>query len=278
MTYRELWQTLAPRYGDGEAKSIARMVFADRFGLSMADLCMGKDSELSANERAETEKIASRLLSGEPVQYVIGSVLFCGNRFIVRPGVLIPRPETADLVGMAVDYCRTLNAPPSVLDIGTGSGCIAVCIAKAIAQARVVAWDVSREALDVAAENARLLNADVEIVEQDALNPPADTALWDCIVSNPPYIARRERAAMEPHVLDHEPPLALFVSDDDPVVFYRSIARYAHKALKKGGVLIMEINSLYVKETVAAMQNAGFGEVEVVKDLFGKDRFVSAKR
>jgi len=137
---------------------------------------------------------------------------------------------------------------------------------------------VSRDALDVAAENARLLNADVEIVEQDALNPPADTALWDCIVSNPPYIARRERSAMEPHVLDHEPPLALFVSDDDPVIFYRSIARYAHKALKDGGLLAMEINPLYVEATVAAVRNEGFGCVEVVKDLFRKDRFVSAKR
>lgn len=278
MTYRELWQTLAPKYGEGEAKSMARMVFEDRFGLSMTDLCMGKDSELSANEGAETIKIASRLLRGEPVQYVVGSALFCGNSFLVRPGVLIPRPETAAIVNLAADYCRALKSSPSVLDIGTGSGCIAISIAKAVASARVVAWDVAQDAIDVATENAERLNTNVEIVKQDALCPPADVAIWNCIVSNPPYIARRESKAMESNVLDYEPHIALFVDDDDPVVFYRSIACYAHKALKKGGLLVMEINPLYVRETVATVENAGFGYAEIVKDMFEKDRFVMAKR
>lgn len=278
MTYRELWQLLAPKYGVGEAKSMARMVFEDRFGLSFSDICIGKDNDLSDNESIEMQKITSRLLGGEPIQYVIGSALFCGNRFFVSPDVLIPRPETAYIVERAVAFCKSLSPAPTLLDIGTGSGCIAVNIAKALPSVRVTAWDISQRAIDVATKNAQQLGASVEFVRQDVLLPPADTDLWNCIVSNPPYITRREQAAMEDNVLCHEPHLALFVDDNDPVIFYRAIANYAQTALKRDGLLVVEINPLFVEATVATIEQHGFRSTEVVEDEFGKKRFVVATR
>lgn len=257
---------------------MARIVMEDRFGLSLTDICMGKDKDLSANESQEVEKIAQRLLSGEPVQYVVGSAAFCGNRFVVRPGVLIPRPETAFLVDFAMRKGSRMKPYARILDICTGSGCIAVSVAKALPSARVAGWDISEEALKTAKENAALLHMDVDFAFQDALNPPHDTGEWDIIVSNPPYIARREAAAMERNVLDYEPHLALFVSDDAPTVFHHSIAAYAESALRDGGFLAMEINPLFAEEAVCEVEKRGFSEVGTVRDQFGKERFVVGKK
>ena len=278
MTYRELWQALIPAYGEREAKSIARMVFEQRFGLSLTDICMGKDKQLSEKTHSETEKIAERLLQNEPVQYVLGCETFCGRTFKVRPGVLIPRPETAGLIELMASLRDPKRSSADILDIGTGSGCIAVTAALDIPEADVTAWDIADEALATAAENAKDLGAQVRIVRQDALCPPEDNGLWDFVVSNPPYICDKERAEMSRNVLDHEPATALFVPDDDPLKFYRAIARYSRLALRPGGWLLFEINPLYADDMMTMLTDEHFDRISISDDMFGRKRFAMAQR
>ena len=278
MTYRELWPLLVPVYGEGEAKGIARLVFDRLFGLSLTHICIGKDTQLSDNERKKASEIASRLVRGEPVQYILGCESFGGRDFFVAPGVLIPRPETALLPQLVRDYCHGINNAPRILDIGTGSGCIAVSMALDVPESIVTAWDISPEALAIARKNAATLGATVAFVLQDALNPPADVNRWDVVVSNPPYICERERLEMEPNVLDHEPHTALFVPDDDPLLFYRAISSYAASALKRGGKLLFEINALYADEMRGMLLDMGFDNVEIIPDMFGRQRFAAATR
>lgn len=278
MTYRELWQALIPAYDEREAKNIARMVFEQRFGLSLTDICMGKDKQLSEKTHSETEKIAERLLQNEPVQYVLGCETFCGRTFKVRPGVLIPRPETAGLIELMAALRDPKRSSADILDIGTGSGCIAVTSALDIPGADVTAWDIADEALATAAENAKELGAQVRIVRQDALCPPEDNGLWDFVVSNPPYICDRERAEMSRNVLDHEPATALFVPDDDPLKFYRAIARYSRLALRPGGWLLFEINPLYADDMQTMLTDEHFDRISISDDMFGRKRFAMAQR
>lgn len=278
MTYRELWQKLAPMYGEREAQAVARLVMEDRFGLSMTDICVGKDSELSDNEHREMQKMVQRILAEEPVQYVVGSAVFCGNRFSVNGDVLIPRPETAFLVDFVVRECAETKHGLNVLDICTGSGCIAISIAKALPSARVAAWDISEKALNVARGNAKLHDVDVDFAMRDALRLSAEEPRWDFIVSNPPYVLQREESGMERNVLDYEPHLALFVDDGDPLAFHRSIARYAQSTLRKGGKIAMEINPLLSTETADVLRECGFGDVAIVEDEFGRNRFVAGRR
>lgn len=278
MTYRELWQTLIPTYDEREAKSIARLVFEQRFGLSMTDICIGKDKQLSDKTNNETEKIAERLLQNEPVQYVLGCETFCGRTFKVRPGVLIPRPETAGLIELMKHLCNPQKPSADILDIGTGSGCIAVTAALDMPGAHVTAWDIADEALDTAAENAKELGAQVRTVRQDALLPPEDKEMWDFVVSNPPYICEKERAEMSRNVLDHEPATALFVPDDDPLRFYRSIARYSRLALRQGGWLLFEINPLYADDMMTMLAGEHFDRISISDDMFGRKRFAVAQR
>lgn len=278
MTYRELWQTLIPTYDEREAKSIARLVFEQRFGLSMTDICIGKDKQLSDKTNNETEKIAERLLQNEPVQYVLGCETFCGRTFKVRPGVLIPRPETAGLIELMKQLRDPLKSSADILDIGTGSGCIAVTAALDIPGAHVTAWDIADEALDTAAENAKELGAQVRTVRQDALLPPEDKDMWDFVVSNPPYICEKERTEMSRNVLDHEPATALFVPDDDPLRFYRAIARYSRLALRQGGWLLFEINPLYADDMMTMLAGEHFDRISISDDMFGRRRFAVAQR
>ena len=278
MTYRELWQALITAYDEREAKSIARMVFEQRFGLSLTDICMGKDKQLSEKTHSETEKIAERLLQNEPVQYVLGCETFCGRTFKVRPGVLIPRPETAGLIELMAALRDPKRSSTDILDIGTGSGCIAVTSALNIPGADVTAWDIADEALATAAENAKELGAQVRIVRQDALCPPEDNGLWDFVVSNPPYICGRERAEISRNVLDHEPATALFVPDDDPLKFYSAIARYSRLALRPGGWLLFEINPLYADDMLTMLTDEHFDRISISDDMFGRKRFAMAQR
>lgn len=278
MTYRELWQALIPAYDEREAKNIARMVFEQRFGLSLTDICMGKDKQLSEKTHSETEKIAERLLQNEPVQYVLGCETFCGRTFKVRPGVLIPRPETAGLIELMAALRDPKRPSANILDIGTGSGCIAVTAARDIPGADVTAWDIADEALATAAENAKELGAQVRIVRQDALCPPEDNGLWDFVVSNPPYICDKERAEMSRNVLDHEPATALFVPDDDPLKFYRVIAHYSRLALRQGGWLLFEINPLYADDMMTMLTDEHFDRISISDDMFGRKRFAMAQR
>ena len=295
MTYNQLWKRLTAIYNEREAQAIVRTVLDALFGMSLTDICLGKVTQLSADDTTRLEKIMQRLEKSEPVQYVLGAEWFAGRLFDVAPGVLIPRPETEDLVKWTCDEAKEKEdnskeergkeemevskkgeeAPyPSILDIGTGSGCIAITVALALPQARVTAWDISTDALAIAAGNAHRLGASVRFEHQDALSAPDDEACWDVIVSNPPYICDRERADMSDNVLSYEPELALFVPDSDPLLFYRAIARYASKALKPGGRLLFETNTAYAHEVAQTMANEGFTAIEVRNDCFGKPRMV----
>ena len=278
MTYYELWHLLAPLYGDGEAKAIARLVFEVRFGLSMSDICLGKDTQLSANNQTELKGIADRLLEQEPIQYVLGQADFCGRTFIVNEHVLIPRPETEDL-------CRWINSQDTcprvrLLDIGTGSGCIAITLAAMYPKAEVIAWDISPEALEVARENAKRTHVNVSFEQIDILHLPSNLLhqTYDLIVSNPPYICNKERACMEANVLEHEPHTALFVPDDDPLLFYRAIAQYGQTALEPEGWLYFEINPLYAQPLSDMLHMMSYHDIELKLDQYGKQRMIRAKR
>ena len=196
----------------------------------------------------------------------------------MRPGVLIPRPETAGLIELMASLRDPKRSSADILDIGTGSGCIAVTAALDIPGADVTAWDIADEALATTAENAKELGAQVRIVRQDALFPPEDNGLWDFVVSNPPYICDRERAEMSRNVLDHEPATALFVPDDDPLKFYRAIARYSRLALRPGGWLLFEINPLYADEMLTMLTDEHFDRISISDDMFGRKRFAMAQR
>ena len=284
MTYNELWRQLTQVYDDYEAKAIARMVYEVRFGLMPSDLFIGKDTQLSTDDQKLLAEITQRLLTGEPIQYVLGEAEFGGRTFHVEPGVLIPRPETYELCQWIMEERRGKKEEgrnTSILDIGTGSGCIACTLAAELADAEVTAWDISDDALRIATENAKRNNVHVSIEKVDVLNTsllnrerPA-TGL-DIIVSNPPYICNKERATMERNVLEHEPELALFVPDDDPLLFYRTIARFAAKALNPSGALYFEINPLYVSEMQQMLSKEGFSHTEIRNDQFGKQRFTKS--
>ena len=284
MTYNELWRQLTQVYDDYEAKAIARMVYEVRFGLMPSDLFIGKDTQLSTDDQKLLEEITQRLLTDEPVQYVLGEAEFGGRTFHVEPGVLIPRPETYELCQWIMEERRGKKEEgrnTSILDIGTGSGCIACTLAAELADAEVTAWDISDDALRIATENAKRTNVHVSFEKVDVLNTsllnrerPA-TGL-DIIVSNPPYICNKERATMERNVLEHEPELALFVPDDDPLLFYRTIARFAAKTLNPGGALYFGINPLYVSEMQQMLSKEGFSHTEIRNDQFGKQRFTKS--
>lgn len=270
MTYRELWRTLEPLYGNGEARAITDYVLDVCFGLSKADILCGAVEEMTAEKTAELNKIFGRLTEGEPVQYVLGRAEFCGRWFSVRPGVLIPRPETEELCAWITADSKA-SASPKVLDIGTGSGCIAITLQLDMPESKVTAWDISADALDVARENAQQLGANVNFVKLDALNAKPEGE-WDVIVSNPPYICEKEKKDMAVNVLEHEPHTALFVPDADPLLFYRAITRLAVQTLSKGGRLYFEINPIYADDTCRMMQAEGMTAVELRSDMYGKQR------
>ena len=328
-TYQQLWQSLTPLYDAGEAQAIVRTVLDVKYGMTLTDIICGKVNEISADEERKLEEIIIRLQKGEPVQYVLGEADFAGRTFHVEPGVLIPRPETAelcqwieeDMAGKStvspkdspedsskdspeVSPQATDNAK-QILDICTGSGCIAITLGLNIPNSEVTGWDISEDALRIAQGNVEMMKAgNVRIEHQDALALPkaaetdnekmkvtADkevvkskgeaktpsTQKWDMIVSNPPYICEKEKADMEKNVLEHEPSLALFVPDEDPLKFYRAIAEYASSALKSGGALYFEINPIYEKETREMLLKLDFKDIETKEDAFGKKRMMRAK-
>lgn len=297
MTYHDICQRLTPLYGPQEAKAMTRMLLEDLFCLSFADILCGATEHLSDADTLRLQQSVARLLDSEPLQYVTGTAFFCGHPFHVAPGVLIPRPETEWVVETAVGLATA--SAPRILDIGTGSGCIAISISLALADrhCHTEAWDISEDALRIAADNAARLGADVEFRRRDALRLEEDflaeenqggaealsdtnaaAESWDIIVSNPPYICNREAADMHANVLRHEPHLALFVPDTDPLLFYRAIARYAMRSLRKGGWLLFECNTLYAHDTAQMASDMGFATSVVEDDCFGKPRFVKAQK
>lgn len=297
MTYQDICQRLTPLYGPQEAKAMTRMLLEDLFSLSFADILCGATEHLSDADTLRLQQSVDRLLDAEPLQYVTGTAFFCGHPFHVAPGVLIPRPETEWIVDTAVNLVT--SSAPRILDIGTGSGCIATSISLALADrhCHTEAWDISEDALRIAADNAERLGADVKFRRRDALRLEKDfpaeenqggaealsdtnaaAESWNIIVSNPPYICNREAADMHANVLRHEPHLALFVPDTDPLLFYRAIARYAMRSLRKGGWLLFECNTLYAHDTAQMALDMGFATSVVEDDCFGKPRFVKAQK
>lgn len=267
---------LKQHYGTAEGYALYRLVMEECFGLTHTDILLGKDNQISEENQARLLEITGRLLKNEPVQYVLGYADFCGHRFAVRPGVLIPRPETELLVQKALElgYGMVGVTAPEALDIGTGSGCIAVSMA--LAGCRVTAMDISEEALEIAMQNAATLNAEVVFVHENILQPSRTAQQWHVIVSNPPYICLHEAEAMERNVLDYEPHNALFVPDTDPLIFYRAIASYAMSHLSAGGWLCLEINQAYPDEMERLLSSFGFKDVTIQKDQYGKDRIAYA--
>ena len=324
-TYQQLWQSLTPLYDAGEAQAIVRTVLDVKYGMTLTDIICGKVNEISADEERKLEEIIIRLQKGEPVQYVLGEADFAGRPFHVEPGVLIPRPETAelcqwiekDMIEKSIVSSEDSpedssgNSPQAtddarlILDICTGSGCIAITLGLNIPNSEVTGWDISEDALRIAQGNVEMMKAgNVRIEHQDALTLPKaaetdnekmkgnddkevvkpkgeaktpSTQKWDLIVSNPPYICEKEKADMEKNVLEHEPSLALFVPDEDPLKFYRAIAEYASSALKSGGALYFEINPIYEKETREMLLKLDFKDIETKEDAFGKKRMMRAK-
>lgn len=275
--YRELWEQLTSLYDETEAKAVVRTVLEVRFGLTLTDILCGKVNDLSAEDGRSLEKIMQRLLQAEPVQYVLGEAEFAGRRFKVAPGVLIPRPETEELCAWIVSEQTPADGQSiTILDIGTGSGCLAVTLSLDIQGATVSAWDISQVALLIASENAKARKAPVSFALQDALAAPKDSMKWDIIASNPPYICPSETAEMAKNVLKFEPSTALFVPQSDPLLFYKAIANYAIQALKPGGKLYVEINPLYRNQLEEMLKNVGFIDVEIRKDAFSKDRMARA--
>ena len=304
MTYSEIWHRIATSYDDGEARAIARILIEELFGLSYADIVCGATEQLSADDTLRLDTAVRRIEQGEPLQHVLGYADFCGNRFSVNSSVLIPRPETEWLVDEGAKLMSTTatSSPKRILDIGTGSGCIAISLKLRLGDAYVEAWDISEEALRTAQDNADALKAEVVFRKRDALraegeclqggalvsSAPTEQAMdyeasttaapWDLIVSNPPYICDSERSAMDDNVLLHEPHTALFVPDDDPLRFYRAIARYALLTLNIGGSLLFECNTRYAEATGEMMREMGFEEVTVSDDCFNLPRFVRGRK
>ena len=295
-TYQQFWQSLTPLYDAGEAQAIVRTVLDVEYGMTLTDIICGKVNELSSDEERNLEEIITRLQNGEPVQYVLGEADFAGRTFHVEPGVLIPRPETAELCQWIEEEVSSLDAddPKQILDICTGSGCIAITLGLTLPNSEVTGWDISEDALRIAQGNVEMLKArNVRIEYQDALMLPkaaeaaeaaeiseaAESSLsksWNIIVSNPPYICEKEKVDMEKNVLEHEPSIALFVPDEEPLKFYRAIAEYASSALKSEGALYFEINPIYEKETREMLQDLGFKDIKTKEDAYGKKRMMKA--
>ena len=354
MTYSEIWHRIATSYDDGEARAIARILIEELFGLSYADIVCCATEQLSADDTLHLDTAVRRIEQGEPLQHVLGYADFCGNRFCVNGSVLIPRPETEWLVDEGAKLMSTTatSSPKRILDIGTGSGCIAISLKLRLGDAYVEAWDISEEALRTAQDNADALKAEVVFRKRDALKAEEDSsseeeclqggalvssapteqamdsinsnegalvssaptgqamdsinsnegalvssapteqamdsinyseanilaAPWNLIVSNPPYICDSERSAMDDNVLLHEPHTALFVPDDDPLRFYRAIARYALLTLNAGGNLLFECNTRYAEATGTMLSDMGFEEVTVSDDCFNLPRFVRGRK
>lgn len=280
-TFRNIVTTLAQKYGEGEARAMARFIFENLKGWTPVDLAIRANEHPSLFMEGKIDGVMKRLLDDEPIQYIFGTADFYGMKLRVTPATLIPRPETAELVDFIVKESGGIK-DLRVLDLGTGTGCIAIALARNLPFAQVTAVDISNDALAVAEGNVRALHARIEFVDADILSmphnaPAALTGPYDIIVSNPPYIAQSERKDMEPNVLLHEPATALFVPDNDPLEFYDAALEYAAGgALASGGVIWFEINPLFAAGMIALCHKHGFGNATLLRDTSGKERFVRA--
>ena len=269
-------RALQESYSVQEAANLYRIVCCEMLGQTTIDYYLGKDIILSSKEMQKLNGILARLLNFEPIQYIQGTARFLERSYHVAPGVLIPRPETEELVEVML---REISSDARILDIGTGSGCIAISLSKAFPNAKVTAWDVSEDALCIARRNNDDLQASVCFVKQDVLAWRGDGGqCYDVIVSNPPYITESEKQEMERNVLDWEPFSALFVPNNDPLLFYRRIGELGRMMLVDGGRLYFEINRAYGEATAMMLCGQGYTGIRILKDISGNDRFVIAER
>ena len=278
LAYRQLTAQLFEIYDSREAANIADLVIEHVTGQRKIERIVYKDLPVNEDQQKQLEKIAGELLLHRPVQYVLGEAWFMSMKLSVNESVLIPRPETEELVGWIVKDIKQSGNELSILDIGTGSGCIAIALKKKIPAATVSAIDISGDALQIALSNSIQQNAAVDFFSADFLNEEEWKRLskYDIIVSNPPYIKQSERAAMKDNVVEHEPHLALFVPDKDPLLFYRKIAKFTQKHLNHGGSVYVEINEDSGKQVTELFEKQGFDDVIRRKDMQGKDRMIKA--
>ena len=267
---------LVPLYGSRESAQLVQLLIKHYFGFDKLQMALEPELRLSESELLQIHFAVKELLDSKPLQYVLGETEFYGRRFITKAGALIPRPETEQLIDLIIDKEKS-RKPLSILDIGTGSGCLAVSLALEFTEARVTAYDISTEALDVARENAKLHEVAVEFIRADLL---VEKHLYehqaDLIVSNPPYVRQLEQALMRKNVTDWEPSLALFVPDDDPLLFYRALAQLAAERLNKGGSIWVEINEAFSNEVMTVFEQHRLSNTQCFKDFHDKDRFVRA--
>jgi release factor glutamine methyltransferase len=272
--------SLKAMYEEDEAQAIFLIALAHATKFNRAAYLLKKEELIAGENLRKLEAILSMLIAGKPIQYIMGETIFYGLPFKVNPSVLIPRPETEELVEWVLSICNSQSdfVTENILDIGTGSGCIAISLKKNLATAKVYALDIASDSLVTAKENAALNNVEVEFIQADILgsqnsNLPSPISI---IVSNPPYIKEDEKPAMHDNVLANEPHRALFVSNEKPLVFYEAIADFALKNLAKNGLLFFEINEYLGQETVDLLNDKGFINIELRKDMQGKDRMIKA--
>lgn len=270
---RDMQMRLVPVYGEGEAKAMVRLIFHSLKGWSLTDMMIHSDNPASEYLIQKTDGILNRLMKFEPIQYILGEAYFYGMTFKVTPATLIPRPETEELVDMIVKENQG-EKDLSVLDIGTGSGAIAIALSRNLPFSEVSAIDISPEALEIAEENAQNLHAQIAFINADVFSfmPKPDTL--DIIASNPPYIDESEKDDMEPNVVDYEPHQALFVPDRSPLLYYSRITDIAETGLKSNGRLYLEINPRHADELKTNLEKAGFADVTILNDINGKRRFI----
>lgn len=275
---REIKRRLTLVVGEREAYWMARDIIDDILGYSEVELLIKGNEVLSDFVIGKIDSVVERVERGEPLQYVLGWARFEGNRYMVTPDTLIPRPETQELVDIIISR-HGEEKDLRVMDVGTGSGCIAISLARGLKFAQVSAIDISQPALEVARENAKMLKTRVNFECRDALSlTPKRGEKYDIIVSNPPYIAEYERKDMEHSVLDYEPSTALFVPNDDPLRFYRAIASFAVEALSQGGHIYYEINPLFASEMLEMMRGMGYNDIEIINDMQGRKRMLCARK
>ncbi len=272
--------SLSKLYDSSEIESFFYILINFRLNLSKIDYFLNKEHKISNEDILFFEKTINRLKNEEPIQYILENTDFYGLKFYVNKNTLIPRPETEELVNWIIKDFETLNKENlSILDIGTGSGCIPISLSKNLKNSNVVTVDISQDAIDVAKHNAVTNSVTVSFVIDSILDPKIISCseyMFDVIVSNPPYVRNLEKQEIKKNVLSYEPHLALFVEDSDPLIFYREIAKYAISHLKKNGVLYFEINQYLGRETVLLMKKMGFKNVELRKDISGNDRMIKA--
>jgi len=274
--YQDWIKELSEKFGHGEASAITRIVFEDILYWKKGR----QDRFFQQGEEEKLNEIKYRLFNGEPLQYILGTADFYGHLFKVSPDVLIPRPETEELVSWVVQTAAGWPDRLHIIDIGTGSGCIPISIKKELPAADVWGVDVSKTALEIAGENAEKLGQTIQWRQLDILDQSTYTAfpLFNFIVSNPPYIPYAEKELMPPHVLEHEPELALFVENNDPLIFYKTILEFAEKYLDKEGYLFFECNEFNAQKVAQLAIDKGFKNGEIRKDLSGKDRMWAGRR